>query len=232
MCSIIGAAPNQYPQQFPDCSGSYVIRPRLILLGAGGHAHACMDVIEQQGKYEIAGLVGTPNEINSRTLGYPVIGTDNDLLELAKSYQYALVTVGQIGVAMNRIRLYHLATELGFKLATIISPISYVSCHAVIGAGTIVMHGAIINAGARLGDNCIVNTKALVEHDTLIEDHCHISTGAVLNGGVRLGAGSFVGSGSTIKEGVTIGKSCVVGMGVAVRRDQSDGSIYVGTGTR
>jgi sugar O-acyltransferase (sialic acid O-acetyltransferase NeuD family) len=207
-----------------------VKKPGLILLGAGGHAHACVDIIEQHGRYEIAGLVGMLEEVNSISLGYSVIASDRDLPELAKSCRYALVTVGQIGSAENRMRLYRLAVELGFELPAIVSPLAYVSRHAVIGAGTIVMHGAIVNAGARLGDNCIVNTRALIEHDAAIEDHCHISTGAILNGNVRLGAGSFVGSGSTIREGVALGKACVVGMGVAVRHDQPDGARFVGKG--
>ena len=203
-------------------------KPGLILLGAGGHAHACIDVIEQHGRYQIAGLVGMPEEVSSGSLGYSVIASDRDLPELAKAYRYALVTLGQIGSAENRMRLYRLAAKLGFELPAIVSPLAYVSRHAAIGAGTIVMHGTIVNAGARLGNNCIVNTKALVEHDATIEDHCHISTGAVLNGNVRLGAGSFVGSGSTIREGVALGKACIVGMGVAVRHDQPDGVRFVG----
>lgn len=203
-------------------------RPSLILLGAGGHAHACIDVIEQHHKYEIAGLVGMPEEVKSEILGYPVIASDRDLPELAKTIRYALVTVGQIRSSESRMRLYRLAAELGFNFPAIVSPLAYVSRHAAIGAGTIVMHGAIVNAGARLGDNCIVNTRALVEHDATIEGHCHISTGAILNGNVRLGAGSFVGSGAKIKEGVVLGRACVVGMGLTVRHDQPDGARVVG----
>lgn len=205
-------------------------KPGLILLGAGGHANACMDVIEQHGQYAIAGLVGMPEEVKSERLGYSVIASDSDLPELAKSYRYALVTVGQIRSPANRIRLYQLATELGFELPAIVSPFAYVSRHAAIGAGTIVMHGAIVNAGARVGDNCIINTRALVEHDATIEGHSHISTGAIVNGSVRVGIGSLVGSGAKIKEGVTIGKACVVGMGLTVRYDQPEGALVVGTG--
>lgn len=197
-------------------------KPKIILIGAGGHAHACIDVIEQHGQYQIAGLVGMPEEMDTRHLGYPVIATDNDLPELAKGYQYVLITVGQIHTPDHRIRLYQQATSLGFQLPAIIAPSAHVSRHAAIGAGTIVMHGAIVNAGATVGNNCIINTRALIEHDATVEDHCHISTGAILNGNVSIGAGCFVGSGSVIKEGVTLGKHCIVGMGLAVRHNQSD----------
>ena len=203
-------------------------KPSLILVGAGGHAHACIDVIEQQGQYQIAGLVGMPEELHTQYLGYTVIATDNDLPRLAKEYRYAFIAVGHIRLPDSRIRCYQQTTKLGFQLPVIVAPTAHISRHATVGAGTIVMHGAIVNAGARVGNNCIINTSALVEHDATVEDHCHISTGAILNGDVKIGAGSFVGSGSVIKEGVTLGKGCVVGMGLSVRHNQADGARFLG----
>lgn len=203
-------------------------KPDLILIGAGGHAHACIDVIEQHGQYQIAGLVGTVEELHTQHLGYSVIATDSDLPRLAKAYQFALITVGQIRSPDNRTRLYQQANGIGFLLPVIIAPTAHVSRHATIGAGTIVMHGAIVNAGARVGSNCIINTHALLEHDTTVEEHCHISTGVILNGDVHIGAGSFVGSGSIIKEGVSLGKGCVVGMGLSVRHNQAEHARFVG----
>jgi sugar O-acyltransferase (sialic acid O-acetyltransferase NeuD family) len=204
-----------------------MIKPSLILIGAGGHARSCIDVIEQQGQYQIAGLVGMPDEVHTQHLGYSVIGTDSNLPELAKTYQYALITIGQIQAAEDRIRLYQQAIQLGFQLPIIIAPTAHVSRHATLGEGSIVMHGAIINAVARVGNNCIINTRALLEHDATVEDHCHISTGAILNGDVNIGAGSFIGSGSIIKEGIAIGKSCLVGMGLTVRHKLGDNSRFI-----
>jgi sugar O-acyltransferase (sialic acid O-acetyltransferase NeuD family) len=177
-------------------------KPSLILIGAGGHAHSCIDVIEQQGHFQIAGFVGLPEQQHTQHLGYAVIGADTDLPALAKNYQYALIAIGQIHSAEHRIRLYKLAKHLGFKLPAIISPRAYVSKHAKIGNGTIVMHDALINSGAIVGDNCIINTKSLIEHDAVIENNCHISTGAIINGGAIVKQGSFVGSNAVTKESV------------------------------
>jgi sugar O-acyltransferase (sialic acid O-acetyltransferase NeuD family) len=201
-------------------------KPSLILIGAGGHARSCIDVIEQQGQYQIAGLIGMPDEVQTQHLGYAVIGTDSNLPELANTYQFALITIGQIQTAEHRIRLYQQAIQLGFQLPIIIAPTAHVSRHATFGEGSIVMHGAIVNAGARVGNNCIINTRALIEHDATVEDHCHISTGSILNGDVTVGAGSFIGSSSVIKEGVAIGKGCLVGMVLTVRHNLSDNSHF------
>jgi len=205
-------------------------KPDIILIGAGGHAHACIDVIEQHGQFNIAGLVGLPSEMHNLYFGYSVIATDDDLPQLKMKYSYAVITLGQILTPDSRICLYQQALQLGFQFPVIIAPTSYVSPHASLGSGTLIMHGAIINAGATVGENCIINNRSLVEHDAIVENHCHISTGAILNGGVKIGAGSFIGSGSVIKEGVVIGAGSVVGMGLAVRCNLIDHSIFRGTG--
>ena len=188
-----------------------------MLIGAGGHSHACIDAIEQQGRYRIFGLVCADGEDRSARLGYPVVGTDADLPELARQCRLALIAAGQIQSPSLRMRLYQQALALGLKLPAIVSGRAFVSPHAHIGPGTLVMHGAIVNAGARVGANCIINSQALIEHDSIVGDHCHIATGAILNGGVRVGDGSFIGSGSIVREGLQLGSECMVGMGQAVR---------------
>jgi N,N'-diacetyllegionaminate synthase len=49
-----------------------VSQESIVLVGAGGHARACIDVIEREGYFVVKGLVGLPREVGSRILGYPV----------------------------------------------------------------------------------------------------------------------------------------------------------------
>lgn len=200
------------------------MKSSIIVVGAGGHARSCIDVIESDGTRSIGGLVGKNDEVGTAIFGYQVLGTEADLGRLRPAHGAALVGVGHIKTAAPRERLFSLLLEQGFVLPVIISPRAYVSPRARIGDGTIVMHGAVVNAGARIGRNCIVNSQALIEHDVEIEDHCHVSTGARVNGGVSVGSGTFIGSGSTILQGIRIGARCVVAMGATPRRDCPDGS--------
>ncbi len=195
----------------------------MLLIGAGGHCRACIDVLEQEDWFKIAGIVDKDRD-KTDALGYPVVGTDDDLLRLRENCRHALVTVGQITSPNVRISLYQRLRELGFELPTIISPLAHVSRHARIGQGTIIMHQALVNAGAVVGENCIINTRALVEHDAVIADHCHIATGAIINGGAVVGQGSFVGSNAVVLQNVVIGSGCVVGAGAKVLRHLAENS--------
>ena len=53
-------------------------RDPILLVGAGGHARACIDVIEQEGRFVVKGLVGFHKEVGSAILNNPVLGTDED----------------------------------------------------------------------------------------------------------------------------------------------------------
>ena len=175
------------------------MRPKLILLGGGGHCVSCIDVIEQEEKYDIVGIVDK-NVAGGSLFGYPSLGGDDKLEKLRGSCDYVLITIGQIKSPSIRIQLYEYIKSLGFVLPTIISPRAYVSRHVSIGEGTIIMHDALVNAHASIGSNCIINTKALIEHDAIVEDNCHISTGVIINGGAKVKQGTFVGSNSVTKE--------------------------------
>ena len=190
---------------------------KIILIGGGGHCKSVIDVIEQEAKFEIAGVVDKPEFFGSKILGYEVIGSDLDLKELAKKYKYSIITVGQIRSAITRIKLFDLAKKAGFLFPPIISPIAYVSKHSKIGIGTVIMHNVIVNPNTFIGQNCIINSKALIEHDCLIDDHCHISTNVVINGGVRIESKSFIGSNTTTKENVTIKENSFIPAGSLIK---------------
>ena len=184
-----------------------------------GHCKSCIAGIEQEAKYRIAGIVDMPEKLHQKVLGYEVIPIDDDLSRLVNEYENFLITLGQIKSPEKRIRIFQILKESGAKLPVIISPIAYVSKHAKIGAGTIIMHHALINAGAKLGSNCIINSKALIEHDAIIGDHCHIATGAVINGGTVISPKIFVGSNAVCKEYIKIGENAVIGCGAKITKN-------------
>ena len=172
----------------------------IILIGGGGHCKSVIDVIEQEGKYKILGIVDKREKVGDEVLGYKIIGRDDELEELKSLCSNVVVTVGHVESNKSRVKLFSLVKELGYTTPTIISPLAYVSQHAQVKEGCVVMHHAIVNANATVGKNCIINSKALIEHDSVIEDNVHISTTAVINGGSLVRANTFFGSGAIIRE--------------------------------
>jgi sugar O-acyltransferase (sialic acid O-acetyltransferase NeuD family) len=175
---------------------------KIFLIGGGGHCKSCIDVIENENKYKIIGIIDKKKTFLLNYKFFPESYLNKKLIK----NNYAFVTVGHIKNYKIRVKLFNKLKNLGFKIPSIISPSAYISKHAVIGQGTIGMHGAIVNAGATIGNNCIINTNSLVEHDVVIGDHTHISTKATINGGVVIGSKVFVGSHSIIKDNISFSR--------------------------
>ena len=180
------------------------MKEEILLIGGGGHCKAVIDVIEQENRFSIAGIIDKEELIGKSVLGYSIIGCDSDLTTLYKKYKNVVITVGHIKSNALRVKLFNLAKKIGYNLPVITSPLAYVSKHSFVDEGSIIMHHSLVNANVKIGKNCIINTKALVEHDVIIEDHCHISTSSVINGGSLVKTNSFIGSNCAVKEGIEV----------------------------
>jgi sugar O-acyltransferase (sialic acid O-acetyltransferase NeuD family) len=204
------------------------LKGNILLVGGGGHCSSIIDVIEQADQFSIAGIVEQQENIGKKILGYPVIGTDADLSSLVKEYKNLIITVGHIKSNETRVRLFNHIKTMGGIFPVVISPRAYVSKHAFVDEGTVVMHNAIVNASARIGKNTIVNTSAIIEHDTVVGDHCHVSTGVLINGSCRIGDHSFIGSNAMIKHSVIVEHHASIGAGSVVLNNIESYTLHAG----
>ena len=97
-----------------------------------------------------------------------------------------------------------------------------------MGAGTVVMAGAIVQPGCQIGKHVIVNTAASVDHDCQLADFSHICPGCHLAGTVSVGERTLLGTGSIVIPGIKIGADTVVGAGTVVTKDLPSEVMAVG----
>ena len=71
------------------------MRKKIIIIGAGGHAKSCIDLIQSTKKYKISGLIDLKKP-RKKILGIKVIGTDDDLKDIFKSIKYAAIGIGSV----------------------------------------------------------------------------------------------------------------------------------------
>ncbi|MBC7466799.1 MAG: NeuD/PglB/VioB family sugar acetyltransferase [Bdellovibrio sp.] len=185
----------------------------IYLIGGGGHCVSCIDVIESTKEFVIKGIFDRQENVGQMILGYPIIGTDEDIEKYISKDNFFLITLGQIKSTEVREKLAAHVARLQGQLVKVISSRAYVSPHAQIGAGTIVMHDVLVNANASVGDHCILNSKSLVEHDAQIGNFCHVSTGAIINGSVNIESRSFIGSNAVVKHSVTVSANSLIQAG-------------------
>lgn len=205
------------------------MKGRVVILGGGPQAREVIDVFEQAGIYEIAGIVASDPPEGGALYGYPYLGADAVLPELLRQgVDHAFAAIGN-----NRVRLdlIQKLRGMGFKLPNAISPHSYVSPHASLGQGIVIMHGVVASVSVELGDGVILNHRTALGHDARLGRGVHVAA-SLIGGRVEVGEGTNVWPGSTIVLGVKVGKWATIGAGSLVMRDVEDGATVVGLPAR
>lgn len=200
--------------------------PDVVVLGSGGHAAVCIDILIERG-HRVVGAVGTRSD--DRPLQVPLLGGDELLPRLRDEGVAAFVAIGD-----NRVRgrLMALAQGHGFPLVSAVSPAAHISPSTVIGDNVAVMAGAVVNAYSRLADGVIVNTGATVDHDADLARLVHVGPGSHLAGKVTVTEGAFLGAGTTVIPGCHIGRWSQLGAGSVVVSDIADEVLALGVPAR
>ena len=199
------------------------MKKNIYLIGSGGHASSCIDVIEKSKKYKISGIFS--DDEKHYHLGYKILGTIDSLLK--KKIKLNLhIAIGSIKNYKFRKNLYLKLKKKGHTFPTIISSHSIISKRAIIKEGTIVFHSVLVNSNVEIGENCIINSKSCIEHDVKISNHAHVSTGVVINGNCKIGMGTFIGSSSVLKENIQIGSESIIGFGKSINKNISSGKLF------
>ncbi len=177
---------------------------KIILIGGGGHCKSVIDVIREEAKFKIAGIIDSNLPIGSSLLGYKILGGDSLIIDLLKDYNNFHITVGQIKTSTIRKKIANVLLENKATIPNIISPYSHISSFSKLGIGNTILHRVTIQADCEIGDFCILNDHALIEHDVKIGKYCHIATSATINGNVIIEDDVFIGSGAVVVQGSKI----------------------------
>lgn len=138
----------------------------------------------------------------------------------------AVIAIGD-GAARQRV-----AEELDATWTSVAHPTAVVADRVAVGAGVIVLAGAIVSVDVDLGPHAQVHYGATVGHDTVLGAGVTVLPGARVAGSVRVGAAATIGSGAIVLQGLTVGAGAMVGAGAVVTRDVAPGATVVGVPAR
>ena len=192
---------------------------RLVIIGAGGHGKVIADIALKNGYKDICFV---DDNVDGDCMGYPSVGKSCDLEQLNNGETDFVIAIGD-----NQIRK-RIAEQHKLNWVTLIHPSAQIAYGVLIGIGSVVMAGAVINPEATIGQHCIINTCAVIEHDNQLSDYVHVSPNATLGGTVHVGSCTQIGVGATVRNNISIGNNILVGAGSVVIKNLSFSGIYVG----
>lgn len=201
---------------------------RLAILGASGHGKVVADCAELCGWKEVSFFddAWPSKQVNGH---WSILGNTADLLRRISEFDGVLVAIGNNAIRNTKLRSL---LNAGARVPVLLHPSSVVSRYALLGAGSVVFAGAVVNVDCRIGTGAIINTGSTVDHDCVLGNAVHVSPGVHLAGGVWIGDRSWVGIGSSVRQLVRIGADVMIGAGSAVVSDIADACVVTGVPAR
>ena len=187
----------------------------IFIYGAGGHGKVILDTMNNGlVPYAVSHLIDDDVRLHGRLLLSFAI-RHSDAIEDERGF---------IAIGDNASRL-RVASRYRGRLVTLVHRTGTLGQDVLLGEGSVLMAGAIVNIGSTVGANVIINTAATVDHDCTIGDGVHLAPGCHLCGNVEVGEGSLLGVGTLVVPGIRIGKNAFIHAGQTITRNVSDGEI-------
>ena len=189
----------------------------IIVIGSSGHAKVVIDCIEKENKYEIIGLLDRFKEVGSNSFGYKVLGKEEDLQDLIKTYKIEGGIIA-IGDNFTRYTVYDKISQNipQFNFINVIHPSAQIARNVLIGKGTVIMANTTISSEATVGAFCIINNNSSLDHDSKMLDYSSLAPGSSIGGNTKIGLFTAVSLGAKVIHGITIGEHTIIGTGATV----------------
>lgn len=137
-----------------------------------------------------------------------------------------------IGDNVARQRMYEELGGATLDLRSVISAKAHCGHGSTIAPGCFAGNYCHIGPEAVIGLGTILNTGSIVEHEVRLGAFCHIGPNAAISGRCWIGDLVFIGVGATVKDHVSICSGVTIGAGATVVRDIIEPGVYVGTPAR
>ena len=192
----------------------------LLIVGNTSFAEIAALYFQRDTHYNVIGYavdkdyIGKGSIIGSREYDLADI---NNHLDKSEVDVYVAVTYSKINTL--RAVFTQRVQEMGFTLASYISPHAYVDSTASLGEHIFIFENNVIQPYVVIGSNCVLWSGNHIGHHSRLGNNCFISSHVVLSGHCTVGKNTFIGVNSTISNNNHIGDFCWISPGSRIYKD-------------
>lgn len=204
----------------------------IVIFGSSGYSKKIVGIAELSG-FKVVGFIDSFRLPGEKTLGYKVLGKEQDLPSLKDEYQIEGIF---IGVCDNYLRskLVEKVMKISptLEFVTLTHPNATIARNVTIGQGSVIMAGAVIEPDTKIGDFCLLNIHSILSHDCIMDNFSSLGPKAAVAGHCSIGRYTAVNIGSTIINKINIGANTVICAGSCVVKNIPPFKVAAGSPAR
>lgn len=201
---------------------------KVVLAGNGTTAEILYAYLTQDNRYEVVGVVAdddfveTDNFIDVPCVQFSCLEKSSDIDDVV-----IVMAMGYDNLNRSRQSMFERLKALGYKIETYIHEDAKVYTSNKIGAGSVILSGAILEPYTKIGENSMLWCNTTVAHHAQVNDHCWLASGCVISGKATIGDNSFIGVNSTIVNEVKVNTLNVVGANALISKCTQSNTVHL-----
>jgi sugar O-acyltransferase (sialic acid O-acetyltransferase NeuD family) len=208
----------------------------LAVFGAGGHAREVIALVRDlnavlpaEKRWQLLGAITDRADWRfAEDIGVPRLGG----IEWLPEHPSCSVVIAIGDPAARKDIASRIRAGCPNPFATLVHPRAWFAERVMLGEGSQVLAGTLLNADVRIGAHVILNIGCRVSHDSVVEDFATLGPGATLCGGVKVGEGCELGACSVVLPRIAIGRGARLGAGAVAVSPIASGITAAGVPAR
>lgn len=199
----------------------------LLIFGDSAFAEIACEYFTQDTEYRVAGFaVDAAFLTRDRLLDRPVVAVEEAVRRFPPGSHDVYAAAVYTELNRLRARFCRRAKELGYRLASYVSPRAFLWPNVTLGEHCFVFEDNVVQPFVRVGANVVLWSGNHVGHHSTIGDNVFVSSHVVLSGFCDVGENCFLGVNAAVANNIRIARDCWLGPGVVISKDTREGEIY------
>jgi len=202
-------------------------KKNLIIVGDSAFAEVAHEYFDVDSEYKVVAFAVERAYLKQEMKrGLPVVPFEDMETIFDPATHEAFVAIVYTQLNRLRTRLMEETKIKGFRLASYISPRSFVWRNVEVGEHCFIFEDNTLQPFVKIGRNVVLWSGNHIGHHSFIRDNCFISSHVIISGFCDIGQNSFLGVNCTLANNVTIGRDNWIGPNTAIMKDTEAGSLY------
>lgn len=199
----------------------------LVIVGDSSFAQVAYEYFTHQSDYRVAAFAVEPDYmVRDELFGLPVVALPDLPAAFPPSEHDAFAALAYTQLNRLRTRLMRAVADMGYELASFVSPHARVAASASLGRHCFVFEDNVIQPFVTLGENVVLWSGNHIGHHSSIANNCFVSSHVVVAGHCEIGENCFLGVNSTIANNLSVAPDCWIGPAVVISGNTEKGQLF------
>ena len=200
----------------------------VILAGNGITANILYAYLRHDSRYRVVGFTADDAYLGQSAVdGLAGVGMSRLQETFAADSCRVIMALGYSDLNRGRESFFLRLRELGYSIETYVHPEARIHTDRPLGAGCVILPGAVIEPHVQVGANTMIWCNATIAHHSSLAENCWIASGTVISGQAKVLRNTFVGVNATVVNGITVGEYNVVGAACLISRGTKAHAVHL-----